>query len=296
MMCIKHVLIYFLVLPIPAASPVFLLLFVASAFIAIRPCGYCLSLLAILFLSTSPHSPFLHPSLHSSSSTPNNSTSTTTSIYDLPLNAPSPNRTWLNLNGGRYSSPNLVGYELMDKAITSSNSKPSSTQSEDSSWKRFLAWDLGQSIYAQYETKREITGNIILDRIIQPYLRPPSSSPSSAVGLPSGEVEQMQWNKRALPRNYVDFSWKGVGFVLDFGLRRSDEGIKWEIEEVTGREWVRPTAEDDLQREDKEEEGVQNGNEEDRDKADEVIDGLKAETTEKPKTFWEKIPLVGSSW
>ncbi|WVQ69197.1 uncharacterized protein L199_007413 [Kwoniella botswanensis] len=286
MMCIKHVLIYFLVLPIPAASPVFLLLFVASAFIAIRPCGYCLSLLAILFLSTSPQSPFLHPSLSSSSSSSRNSTSN----YDLPLNAPTPNRTWLNLNGGRYSSPNLVGYQLMDKAITPQQSGESSSSSL---WKRIVAWDLGQSIKPQSLSEREITGNLIFDRIIQPYLRP-SPSPSAAASIAAGEVEQIQWNRRELPRNYIDLSWKGIGFVVDFNTKRTNEGIKWEIEEVLGKEWVRPTREDNLRKAE-----VVTHQEQEKEEVDKQSGNVKEETREAQgdkKKFWERIPLVGSNW
>ncbi|WWD00521.1 hypothetical protein V866_007438 [Kwoniella sp. B9012] len=285
MMCIKHVLIYFLVLPIPAASPVFLLLFVASAFIAIRPCGYCLSFLAILFLSTSPQSPFLHPSLSSSSTSSRNSTS----INDLPLNAPSPNRTWLNLNGGRYSSPNLVGYQLMDRAITPQQS----AESGSSLWKRIFAWDLGQSIKPQSPLERDITGNLILDRIIQPYLRP-SPSPSAAASIPAGEVEQIQWNKRALPRNYIDLSWKGIGFIVDFNMKRSNEGIKWEIEEVLGKEWVRPTREDDLRKAE-----VVKHQEQEKEEGGEQLESRTEETREiqgDKKKFWKRIPLVGSNW
>ncbi|WWC59306.1 uncharacterized protein I303_101857 [Kwoniella dejecticola CBS 10117] len=306
MMCIKHVLLYFFILPIPAASPIFLLLFTAAAFIAIKPCGYCLSLLAILFLSTSPHSPFLHPSLSSSS----NSSSTTssgssiskfknrTSIHDLPLNSASPNRTWLNLNGGRYSSPNLVGYEEMDKAI--STTFPSSTD-QNALWTRISGWDLGQSIYTT--SNRVVTGNLILDRIIEPYLPPspspspsPSSSPtSSAVSShptdPEHESRSRPWRNRELPRNYFDMSWKGIGFVVDFGMKRSVEGIKWEIEEVIGKEWARPLPE------------VQEVNESttrmeaDADDSAEVDkDGREAEVESGNKEFWRKVPLLGSYW
>ncbi|KAK6903794.1 hypothetical protein L486_03359 [Kwoniella mangroviensis CBS 10435] len=285
MMCIKHVLIYFLVLPIPAASPVFLLLFVASAFIAIKPCGYCLSLLAILFLSTSPQSPFLHPSLNSSSTSSRNSTS----IYDLPLSAPSPNRTWLNLNEGRYSSPNLVGYQFMDKAITPQRS----AESGISLWKRIFAWDLGHSIKPQSPLEREITGNLILDRIIQPYLRP-SPSPSAAASIPAGEVEQIQWNKRELPRNYIDLSWKGIGFIVDFNMKRSNEGIEWEVEEVLGKEWVRPTREDELRKAE-----VVTHQEQEKEEVDKQKGNVKEDTRKiqgDKKKFWKRIPLVGSNW
>lgn len=45
--------------------------------------------------------------------------------------------------------------------------------------------------------------------------------------------------RRYLPAFYVDWRYKGIGFVLDFGLKRSEEGLKWEIEEMLGRAWDR---------------------------------------------------------
>lgn len=38
---------------------------------------------------------------------------------------------------------------------------------------------------------------------------------------------------------YVDWRYKGIGFVFDFGLKCLEEGLKWEIEEMLGRVWDR---------------------------------------------------------
>ncbi|WWC67897.1 uncharacterized protein I206_101815 [Kwoniella pini CBS 10737] len=278
MMCIKHVLLYFFLLPIPAASPIFILLFTAAAFIAIKPCGYCLSLLAILFLSSSPHSPFLHPSLDSqaSSSSRINSTSTVISSANLPLNAPLPNRTWMNLNGGRYSSPNLVGYEEMNKAISATYSN--STR-QNALWKKIFGWDLGQSFYTT--SNRVITGNTILDKIVEPYL-PPSPESSAIIS-----IETNKWRKRELPKNYFDMSWKGIGFVVDFGLKRSEDGIKWEIEEVIGKEWVRSIP--DAQTIEDMSIGI------DEEKIQSPLQNQEADQTRKGN-FWDKVPILSSYW
>ena len=34
-----------------------------------------------------------------------------------------------------------------------------------------------------------------------------------------------------LPTGFVDLRYKGLGFVLDFGWKRSEEGMAWELEE-----------------------------------------------------------------
>jgi hypothetical protein len=33
-----------------------------------------------------------------------------------------------------------------------------------------------------------------------------------------------------LPPNYLNLQWKGIGVILDFGWKRSEEGLKWELE------------------------------------------------------------------
>ena len=34
-----------------------------------------------------------------------------------------------------------------------------------------------------------------------------------------------------MPDGYVDFRYKGLGFVWDFGWRRTEEGMEWEMED-----------------------------------------------------------------
>ncbi|WWC86958.1 uncharacterized protein L201_001839 [Kwoniella dendrophila CBS 6074] len=265
MMCIKHVLLYFLVLPIPAASPIFLLLFVAAAFIAIKPCGYCLALLTVLFLSTSPHSPFLHPSLKSPSTTTHvdfNSTSSSNQ-FELPLNSPSPKRSWISFNGGRYSSPNLIGYEEMDKSISSPTFKDGPRSVYDKLITKIMGIDLPEFV-TNPQLHIEFTGDgkkpynvdsdVLIYNLIRPYVKPSTylDSPRSSgvMGhLTDRNTNLVKWRRtRELPKNYHDFSWKGIGFIIDFGLKRSEEGLKWEIEEVIGKDWIRLTPEQEKQK------------------------------------------------
>jgi hypothetical protein len=35
-----------------------------------------------------------------------------------------------------------------------------------------------------------------------------------------------------LPRNYVDLRSRGMGIVLDFGWRRTEEGLRWERDQT----------------------------------------------------------------
>lgn len=35
-----------------------------------------------------------------------------------------------------------------------------------------------------------------------------------------------------LPKNYIDLRFGGLGFVLDLGWRRTDEGLRWEVEDT----------------------------------------------------------------
>ncbi|WRT64819.1 uncharacterized protein IL334_001755 [Kwoniella shivajii] len=285
MMCIKHVLIYFLILPIPAASPIFLLLFTVAAFIAIKPCGYCLSLLAILFLSTSPHSPFLHPSLDSSISNTRNST-TVLPINDEPLNTPIPNRTWLSLNGGRLTSPSLIGYQEMDKALSQM------TPPDNGIINRIIGFNVLPITPCTSNLERLSTGNMLIDRLISTYI--PSSSSSAYPSLSSSSSPAVGWKERQLPNKYVDISWKGIGMIVDFGWKRDDQGIKWEIEEVLGKEWVRPSIDNGLKQ--KHDEHQNDGDE----KENQLEHGERSVPIkagmEKINKFWEKIPLFRGNW
>jgi hypothetical protein len=53
-----------------------------------------------------------------------------------------------------------------------------------------------------------------------------------------------------LPENYVDMRYRGLGLVVDFGWRRTEEGMEWEVEDWrdtkmrygvlnVGKGWVR---------------------------------------------------------
>lgn len=54
----------------------------------------------------------------------------------------------------------------------------------------------------------------------------PSTSPSSPD--PGSETELSE-DLSTLPPGYIDLRWRGLGFVLDIGFARSEQGLKWEI-------------------------------------------------------------------
>ena len=117
---------------------------------------------SILFLATSPSSPFTDPLPEPKLSTLNPSD-------------PVPNRTWLNLNGGRIFDPALAGYQ---PSYPYNATKTNSTENEPT------------------ETEVDTVRNVI-------------------------------------PDNHLDLRYGGVGLVLDFGWKRTDESIRWEM--TTGR-------------------------------------------------------------
>lgn len=84
--------------------------------------------------------------------------------------------------------------------------------------------------------------------------------------------------------------------MLDFGLKRSEEGLKWEIEEMLGRAWDR----EELKPIEKKDDwgGVSgetaDANERSSTQAEETViasEKMKAETRQ---SLWRKVPLVGS--
>jgi len=74
----------------------------------------------------------------------------------------------------------------------------------------------------------------------QPVRQGPSSaSATSAVSKAPGDspftersdadaASAETQRSRALPNGYYDLSWKGLGFVVDLGWRRTEEGMRWE--------------------------------------------------------------------
>lgn len=68
----------------------------------------------------------------------------------------------------------------------------------------------------------------------QPNINPDSAIDSSTSSSQEGEIPKDKMSL-PLPSNYVDLSFHkglfaGLGFVIDFGLARSEEGLRWEGE------------------------------------------------------------------
>ncbi|ORX38864.1 hypothetical protein BD324DRAFT_648974 [Kockovaella imperatae] len=127
-------------LPVPAASPLFLALFYS-----------------ILFLATSPSSPFVDSPIPPA-------------LSSLSSSAPLPDRTWLSVNSGRVQDPHLAGY---------------------------------QPTYPFNET-----------------------DPGSL--LTSNDDQDPRTIDDEIPPNHVDWRYRGIGLIVDFGWKRSDAGIRWE--------------------------------------------------------------------
>ncbi|RXK34812.1 hypothetical protein M231_07930 [Tremella mesenterica] len=230
-----------------SASPVVLALFAAAVYWTIRPCGYCIVLFSILFLSTSPSSPL----------TP--SPTTITPKVNLSLSAADPDRRWLSTNGGRIFDPFLIAYVEWDRLICSSSSSPSSSssfspestsiQSSDSSPESTST----QSFDSSPETNSDSTTPQQLDSADGMDTKLSSTSRKGLVDwifsrnhhLSRGndedeKVKDGRKSKRAegdlnLPKGYYDFSWRGIGFVLDLNPRRTDQGLAWELSQARRR-------------------------------------------------------------
>ncbi|OCF37371.1 hypothetical protein I316_00492 [Kwoniella heveanensis BCC8398] len=228
----------------------------------------------------------------------------------LPLDSPIPGRSWFNVNGGRFSQPSLVGYKEMDKAL--SKAGEGSDKGFSGLTKRFFAFERisarpplssSGSASASSESEQPVRRSI-LDQIVAPYL--PLTYPSSAVARSDDALSSASvWRDRPMPKQHVDLSWKGVGMIVDFGWKRSEDGIKYEIEEALGREWVRSPvsseAEVDTERAARGGQAGKDDEEEQQESAtrDSVPD---AEEEALPSAgnaksgFWGRIPLVGGSW
>lgn len=179
-----------------------------AVFWSVRPCGYCLTLVSILFLTTSPSSPFA-PSETSASLGGSPGAGGGEPGESWRLTDPVAGRSWLDMNKGRIMDPVLMGYKhfssLSEPAPSGSGSGGSSSEAGAGahggpSWK-FWRGSSGAD-----------------DR----------GSDGDGVGAGTGDRERTA----RLPRGYVDLSFRGIGFVFDFNPTRTEDGIAWEIEDA----------------------------------------------------------------
>lgn len=160
---------------------------------------------SILFLSTSPSSPFIH------SPTPSQSPDATHTNATLPLSSPIPGRPWFNLYGGSLFDPPLVGYREINKIIRGDvkpepEPEPEPVVEEEKKLPRWYDYILHPPFLKSREDLESLRKT-----------PPPTPSPT-----PTPNV---------LPAGFVDLRYKGLGFVVDFGWKRSEEGMAWELEE-----------------------------------------------------------------
>lgn len=246
----------------------------------------------ILFLSSSPNSPFLKQSNLS----PTLQSDQTRTLSSLPLNAPVPDRTWLTLNAGQIWDPSLVGYREMSKALEMERNTTSEAGYSGRQARRLGGiWQEGPRAVKEYvlavrKGLREGQRPALAEKVYR--------FKETLARLVSKREVSMEKNeeKRYLPALYVDWRYKGIGFVLDFGLKRSEEGLKWEIEEMLGRTWDRDELKPMEKKRDRQ--GV----------SGKMVDAVESSSAQAEKTatardkmeavtkqsLWSKIPLVGS--
>ncbi|KAL1406237.1 hypothetical protein Q8F55_007928 [Vanrija albida] len=257
MHCLRHVLIFALLIPMPSASPFFLAVFAVAAYWAIRPCGYCVTMLAILFFSTSPSSPFiaaLAPDTPTPEPTPADAS---IPAYDEHI----ADRGAFYLNGGRIFDPVLVGYREMqrawsDSAVTNSTGTATANaetgehgqgteptldkqapadlpKSGPASWPG--RWKLGlSSLRSTHKEASKSQSRSGAEKIAKPPVPPSEAAVSDSVSANARLSQQalVPPPSPSLPPGYVDLRIGGIGFVVDLGWRRTDQGLHWEVDDV----------------------------------------------------------------
>jgi len=134
-----------------------------------------------------------------------------------------PERGAFFLNGGNIFDPVLVGYREMQRvwretlegeddeassAVSSSAPSPGSDP---------LASSEEASNASLPEADADLSAHPVPSVPIQATTATATSAVTGSKGLPPG---------------YVDLRIGGIGLVLDFGWRRTDEGLRWEVENV----------------------------------------------------------------
>lgn len=217
-------------------------------------------------------------------------------LSSLPLDAPVPDRTWLTLNAGQIWDPCLVGYREMSKALEMERNTTSVAGHGGRQGRRLGGiWQEGSRAVKEYvlavrEGLRKGQRPALVEKVYQP-----KKTLARLVSRREGSMEKSE-ERRYLPAFYVDWRYKGIGFVLDFGLKRSEEGLKWEIEEMLGRAWHR---EELKSMEKKNDWGGVSGEtvdaiERSSTQAEETVVASEKVEAETKQSRWRKIPLVGS--
>jgi hypothetical protein len=150
--------------------------------------------MSLLYLTLSPTSPFGPdpPAFN-----------TTLASSPQPLTLPQPDRSWINWNSGRLFDPPLIGYlPLPPSDDIQADSPQPNEQGALHALSPFQI--LRTALFDKWEDRTS------------------RAAGSSAQG--------------SLPQGYVDLRWKkpgkfeGMGYVFDFGWRRTEQGLRWEGE------------------------------------------------------------------
>ncbi|TYJ52219.1 hypothetical protein B9479_007178 [Cryptococcus floricola] len=301
-------LLYVLVFPLSSSPSLILALLALGSFLKIRPCGYCMTLATILFFSTSPSSPFLarpSPSLLTSpspSSGPGPAPAYLTNPL-LPLSLPLPSRSWLAPPTNAWD-PLLIGYSALSAALAQERRYLAEHADEGKGWKTGREVRLGGMWEEGGESLRRWRDVEWAFRRGEGYegwgeWRESASdwrAPFEWVDFRSKTAEKRKripsTPAAPLPKGYIDLRYKGLGWVIDMNWRRSEEGLKWEVEQVLGREWDRAELEELEEMEMEGEEGEEGVGEVEVVEEGEVE--VEVEEVQEEKKGWRSIPFVGS--
>ncbi|WOO83751.1 Signal peptidase complex catalytic subunit SEC11 [Vanrija pseudolonga] len=221
--------------------------------------GYVtIAMLAILFFSTSPSSPFiaaLAPDTPTPEPTPD--ASVPPPAYDEHI----ADRGAFYLNGGRIFDPVLVGYREMqrawsDSAVTNSTA-PASVDAEPDHGQGAAGspptdlpksgpaawpgkWKLGlSSLRATPKDASKSQSRSGAETIAKPPVPPSEAAISDSVSASAASLSQQHAlasppspPSPSLPPGYVDLRIGGIGFVVDLGWRRTDQGLHWEVDDI----------------------------------------------------------------
>jgi hypothetical protein len=79
--------------------------------------------------------------------------------------------------------------------------------------------ETGQLTEPTRKTWFDLNNGYLFDPVIRAFSTN-TSSPTTTIIKPSG-----------LPDNYVDMRYRGLGLIFDFGWRRTEAGMEWEVED-----------------------------------------------------------------
>lgn len=143
------------------------------------------------------------------------------------------------MNGLRLFDPTLIGYREMSRVWNDVVSGQDEVSVDGLGWWPGK-WKMGMSSFGSKEsessmgTVKDGEGEVEEEpaTTADEHTSDAEDTPLVEEGDATSATPYVMHTESPLPKHYIDLRFGGLGFVLDLGWRRTDEGLRWEVEDT----------------------------------------------------------------